>query len=112
MLEQIMIQKLLAHHAVIDSVIVSDAEISSGVERNIAYLKQQLGSIKKVYEMYGFDDEDDLRKELTRIERENTLIRSEKQNVVSDVKVTPEEVRVYFKSLEENGNLPEFGAGN
>ena len=110
MLEQIMIQKLLAHHAVIDSVIVSDAEISSGVERNIAYLKQQLGSIKKVYEMYGFDDEDDLRKELTRIERENTLIRSEKQNVVSDVKVTPEEVRVYFKSLEENGNLPEFGA--
>ena len=54
MLEQIMLQKLLAHHAVVDSVIVSDAEIESGVERNIAYLKQQLGSIEKVYKMYGF----------------------------------------------------------
>lgn len=110
MLEQIMINKLLAHHAVVDSVVVSDAEIESGVERNIAYLKQQLGSIEKVYKLYGFDDEDDLRKELLRIERENSLIRGEKQNVISDVKVTPEEVRVYFKSLEESGNLPEFGA--
>ena len=110
MLEQIMLQKLLAHHAVVDSVIVSDAEIESGVERNIAYLKQQLGSIEKVYKMYGFDDENDLRKELLRIERENTLIQREKQNVVSDVNVTPEEVRVYFRSLESQNNLPEFGA--
>jgi len=110
MLEQIMIQKLLAHHAVIDSVVVSDAEVASGVERNIAYLTQQLGSIEKVYTMYGFDDEADLRKELMKIERENTLIRSEKQNVVSEVNVTPEEVRVYFRSLESQNNLPEFGA--
>tara|TARA_B100000809_G_scaffold144339_1_gene141936 strand:+ start:26670 stop:28058 length:1389 start_codon:yes stop_codon:yes gene_type:complete len=110
MLEQIMIQKLLAHHAVVDSVVVSDAEITSGVERNIAYLTQQLGSIEKVYNMYGFEDEDDLRKELMKIERENTLIRSEKQNVVSEVTVTPEEVRVYFRSLESQDNLPEFGA--
>lgn len=110
MLEQIMIQKLLAHHAVIDSVVVSDAEVESGVERNIAYLKQQLGSIEKVYNLYDFDDEDDLRRELIRIERENTLIRNEKQNVMSEVTVTPEEVRVYFRSLESKGNLPEFGA--
>ncbi|MEI6866451.1 peptidylprolyl isomerase [Flavicella sp.] len=110
MLERIMLQKLLAHHAVVDSVVVSDAEIESGVERNIAYLKQQLGSIEKVYEMYGFDDEDDLRKELLRIERENTLIQREKQNIVSEITVTPEEVRVYFRSLDSQNNLPEFGA--
>jgi peptidyl-prolyl cis-trans isomerase SurA len=110
MLEQIMLQKLLAHHAVVDSVIVADVEIESGVERNIAYLKQQLGSIEKVYKMYGFDDENDLRKELLKIERENTLIQREKENVVSEVTVTPEEVRVYFRSLESQKNLPEFGA--
>jgi peptidyl-prolyl cis-trans isomerase SurA len=109
MLEQIMIQKLLAHHAVVDSVIVSDAEVEAGAERNIAYFKQQMGTMEKVVEMYGFDDEDDLRKELIRIERENSLIRQEKQNVLDEVAVTPEEVRVYFKSLEKEGNLPEFG---
>lgn len=110
MLEQIMLQKLLAHHAVIDSVLVSEVEVESGVERNIAYLKQQLGSIEKVYTMYGFDDEDDLRKELLKIEKENMLIQREKQSVVSEVTVTPEEVRVYFRSLESQNNLPEFGA--
>ena len=110
MLEQIMLKKLLAHHAVIDSVVISDAEIESGVDRNIAYLTQQLGSLEKAYTMYGFDDEDDLRKELLKIERENALVRSEKQNVIAEVNVTPEEVRVYYRSLESTGNLPEFGA--
>ena len=108
-LEQIMLQKLLAHHAVVDSVVVSDAEVEAGAERSLEYFKQQLGSMEKVVEMYGFDDEDDLRKELVRIERENTLIRMEKQNLLSEVAVTPEEVRLYFKSLEDAGNLPEFG---
>ncbi len=110
MLEQIMLQKLLAHHAVIDSVVISDAEVESGVERNIEYLKQQLGSIEKVYQLYGFDDELDLRKELIRIQRENMLTAREKENVVLGVTVTPEEVRLYFRSLESQNNLPEFGA--
>ncbi|WP_139959146.1 peptidylprolyl isomerase [Flavicella sediminum] len=109
MLEEIMLIKLLAHHAVVDSVVVSDAEIESNVERNIGYFTQQLGSIEKVVDLYGFDDEDDLRKELSKIEKESALVRGEKENTLKDVEVTPEEVRVYFKSLEASENLPEFG---
>ena len=109
MLEEIMLQKLLAHHAVVDSVVVSDAEIESSVDRNIAYFKQQLGSMEKVIDLYGFDDEVDLRKELSKIERESSLIRSQKQSIVKNISTTPEEVRLYFKSLEDKGNLPEFG---
>ena len=63
-LEEIMTQKLLAHHAVIDSVEVSEDEIQSEVERTISYFSQQLGSMEKVLAMYGFNDEDDLRNEL------------------------------------------------
>lgn len=109
MLEEIMVQKLLAHQAVVDSVVVSDAEISASVDRSIAYFEQQLGSMEKVVQLYGFNDEDDLRKELSRIEKETTLIRKEKQSIVEEVRVTPEEVRVYFRSLESEGALPEFG---
>lgn len=47
MLEQIMIQKLLAHHAVVDSVIVSDVEVESSAERNLSYFKQQIGRDRK-----------------------------------------------------------------
>ena len=40
MLEELMQQKLLAHHAVVDSVTVSDVEISSRVERSIQFFTQ------------------------------------------------------------------------
>ena len=61
MLEQLMLQKLLAHHAVVDSIIVSDAEVNDQVERNIQFFSQEYGSIEKVVEAYGFNDIEDLK---------------------------------------------------
>lgn len=109
-LEEIMTQKLIAHHAVIDSIIVSDAEVNEEVERNIAYFTQQLGSIDKVVAMYGFNDEEDLRKELSGIQKEQILIKKETASITENIDVTPEEVRTYFKNLEVDNNLPEFSA--
>lgn len=108
-MEDIMSQKLLAHHAVIDSVIVSDMEIASGVERTLAHFKSQLGTMDKVVELYGFDDLEDLRGELTRIQRENALIARERESIVADVVVTPEEIRFFYKDLKDKGDLPSFG---
>jgi peptidyl-prolyl cis-trans isomerase SurA len=48
MLEELMQQKLMSHHAVIDSITVADEEISSRVDRSIQYFTQQYGSIEKV----------------------------------------------------------------
>jgi len=109
-LEEIMTQKLIAHHAVIDSIEISDAEINEEVERNISYFTQQLGSMEKVVKMYGFNDEEDLRKELFGIQREQILIRKESASITENIDVTPEEVRTYFKNLEVDNNLPEFSA--
>lgn len=108
-MEDVMSQKLLAHQAVIDSVIVSDAEVDSGVERTLAHFKSQVGNMDKVVELYGFDDLEDLRTELTRIEKENLLIQRERGSVVQDVTVTPEEVRFFYNDLKEKGDLPSFG---
>ena len=108
-IEDIMSQKLLAHQAVIDSVVVSDAEVVSGVERTLAHFKSQIGDMDKVVALYGFDDLDDLRAELRRIERENLLITKERQNIVSEIVVTPEEIRYFYKDLREKGDLPNFG---
>ncbi len=110
MLEQIMNRKLLSHHAVVDSIVVTEAEVNTQVERKIAYFLQQLGSEKKLYEFYGFNDMADLRKEFIEIEKEASLIQKMQQKLTDDVDVTPEEVRNYYKSLEKEGNLPEIGA--
>jgi len=110
MLEELMLQKLIAHHAVVDSIVASDAEVNGEVERNVAYFTQQLGTIEKVVDMYGFNDEEDLRKELFEIQKEQILIRLERASITEKVDVTPEEVRTYFKNLEKENSLPEFSA--
>lgn len=111
MLEEIMIQKLLSHHAVIDSIVVEDSEVAQEVDRTIGSFAQQFGgSIEKVVEFYGFNDEDDLRKELSEIQREQFLIQREREGIVADVDVTPDEVRTYYNNLKDADLLPEFGA--
>ncbi|MFY0629694.1 MAG: peptidylprolyl isomerase [Flavobacteriaceae bacterium] len=110
MLEKLMLQKLLAHHAVVDSIVVSDAEVNGQVERNIQYFAQEYGSVDKVAEKYGFNDLEDLKKELFTIERENSLIRKEQMSLTENIDVTPEEVRIYYNGLKEKGELPEFPA--
>ncbi len=110
MLEEIMIQKLLSHHAVIDSIVVSESEIKEQVDRVLGSFTQQLGSMEKVIELYGFNDEDDLRKELSTVQKDQMLIQRERSSIVENIEVTPDEVRTYFNNLKDEGNLPELGA--
>lgn len=110
MLEELMQQKLLAHHAVIDSVVVSDDQINSRVDQSIQFFTQQYGSIDKVIQAYGFNDLDDLKKELKVVQTENALIEGEQQKITEKITVTPEEIRLYYNGLKEKNELPEFQA--
>lgn len=110
MLEQIMNRKLLAHHAVIDSVLVNEAEVSAQVQRKTDYFTQQLGSVEKMLELYGFENVKDLKDELHRVEKESLLIQKMQQKLTADIDITPEEVKRYFNSLKDENNLPEIGA--
>lgn len=107
-MEQVMQQKLLAHHAEIDSLEVSKESVLPNVNKKIEYFKQQVGGEDKMLALYGFDNLDDLKEELVRIEVEQGLIGKMQSKITSDVSVTPEEVRNYFNSLKATDNLPEF----
>lgn len=110
MLEELMLQKLIAHHAVIDSVTVSDAEVSSNVENSINFFVKEFGSEEKVVQVYGFNDIEDLKKELYNVQKENLLIQKEQAKITEKIDVTPEEVRLYYNGLKEKNELPEISA--
>jgi peptidyl-prolyl cis-trans isomerase SurA len=110
MLERIMNRKLLAHHAVIDSVMVNEGEIQQQVQRKTDYFTQQLGSPEKMLELYGFENMKELKDELYRVEKEGLLIQKMQQKLTDDIDITPEEVKRYYNSLKEEDNLPEIGA--
>jgi len=108
MLEQLMLQKLLSHHAVVDSVLVTDTEVNTAVDRNIAYFTKEFGSVENMVKKYGFNDLEDFRKELYTIEKENALVGKEQAKINEGIDITPEEVRIYYNGLKEKNELPEF----
>nr|WP_299764963.1 peptidylprolyl isomerase [uncultured Dokdonia sp.] len=100
--------KLLAHHAIQDSIVVNDAQIDSEVDQIIDRFAQQLGSIQKVIEYYKKDNIAELRAELFSIRRDIRLSESMNEKIISSVDVTPDEVKSFFESIPKD-ELPTFG---
>jgi peptidyl-prolyl cis-trans isomerase SurA len=51
--EQLMLQKLLLHQAELDSIEVSEADITANIDRRLAYYVQMLGSVEAFEAQYG-----------------------------------------------------------
>ncbi|MDA9648758.1 peptidylprolyl isomerase, partial [Flavobacteriaceae bacterium] len=100
--------KLYAHHAIQDSLEFSVEEIYSSVDQIIDNFTQQLGSIEKVLEFYNKEDESTFRQEIFEINKIQKLSSIMQSQIVEDVEVTPEEVRIFFESIPKN-ELPTFG---
>ena len=105
---RLMENKLYAHHAIQDSIIVSDAEINANIDQQLAYMTQQVGSLEKVLEFYKKDNEAEFRAELFEINKQNRLASEMQRKIVEAVEITPEEVRAFFTSIPED-ERPVFG---
>lgn len=105
---RLMENKLYAHHAIQDSIVVSDAEINAEIDQQLAYMTQQVGSMEKVLEFYKKDNEAEFRAELFEINRQNKLAAQMQRKIVDAVEITPEEVREFFKNIPED-ERPVFG---
>ncbi|MGB0376547.1 MAG: peptidylprolyl isomerase [Flavobacteriaceae bacterium] len=108
LLGKLMEEKLYAHHAVQDSLEISDAEIQDYVEQTIDYFIQQVGSMDKVLEFYNQPDEESFRSELFEINKTQRLSQMMQAQVIEKVEVTPEEVREFFEKIPLS-ELPTFG---
>ncbi|MFO7720006.1 MAG: peptidylprolyl isomerase [Gillisia sp.] len=100
--------KLYAHHAIQDSIIVSNAEITNMVDQQISQMVGQIGSMEKVLNFYKRDTEDDFKKELFDINKQRELSSKMQQKIVEGVEITPDEVRDYFENIPEE-ERPFFG---
>nr|WP_183475882.1 peptidylprolyl isomerase [Mesonia hippocampi] len=106
---RMMENKLYAHHGKLDTtIVVSDLQIGSQVDQQIAHMKEQLGSVDKMLEFYRKDTEQELRETLIEINKERVLTSNMQEKVVSEVEVTPEEVRLFFDNIPAD-ERPTFG---
>lgn len=100
--------KLYAHHAIQDSIVVPEAEINGTVDQKIGYMAQELGSMEKVLEFYQKDSEVEFRTELYTIIKENLLATKMQRTIVEAVEITPEEVREFYSNIAPE-DRPLFG---
>jgi len=109
MLGKLLEDKLYAHQAIQDSIIVSDAEVRSMMEERLNYMMQQVGDINKVVAYYKKNSVEEFKTYFSDILKEQKLASEMQKKIVDGVEITPEEVRNFFKKIPKD-ELPTFGA--
>ena len=96
--EELAVQKLFLHQAEIDSMEVSEQEVIQKVEQQTAWLIEQIGSKEKMEEYYN-KTSTQIREMLRENIRNGLIVQQMQRELVGDIKLTPAEVRNYFKNL-------------
>ncbi|WP_291865753.1 peptidylprolyl isomerase [Maribacter sp.] len=109
LLGKLMEDRLYAHQAVQDSILVSDDEVNATGDRQLQSLVQQIGSMEKVLKYYKKESEANFREELYKINKLRMLSEKMQNSIVSGIEITPEEVRQFFNKIPED-ERPVFGA--
>ena len=102
--EQLALQKLFLHQAVIDSIDVTDADVNQYVEQDFNERVLVAGSKEKLEEYMKMSSLQ-IREELFEQWKNKLTVMRMREKLTSDVKVTPAEVRRYFKDMPED-SLP------
>lgn len=109
LLGKLMEDRLYAHQAVQDSLLVSDDQVNAQSDRQIQQLVSQVGSMEKVLKFYKKSDVESFREELFEINKLRMLSEKMQTKIVEELEVTPEEVRQFFYKIPED-ERPVFGA--
>lgn len=99
--EQIAVQKLYLNQAAIDSIEVTEAEITQGIEQQIEYMVSVIGSREKLEE-YHKKTMSQIRAELRESYRDRQMVQEMQRHLVKDITVTPADVRRYFADLPQD----------
>lgn len=99
--EQMAVQKLFLHQAAIDSIEVTETEITQGIDDQINHWVQLIGSQEKLEE-YRKQTIQQMREEMHDEFKNSKLVQKMREKLVEDISVTPAEVRNYFKNLSED----------
>ena len=102
--EQLAVQKLFLTQAAIDSIEVSEADVLDMANEQLEYMVEMAGSEQKLEEYRGMSLKQ-IRQEIIKYLIENEKIKGAKNKIIGDKKISPAEVRRYFKDMPSD-SLP------
>jgi peptidyl-prolyl cis-trans isomerase SurA len=101
LLEQALGLKALVLQAEIDSIPVSQEDVDADIDNKIRYFVNQYGSKEAVEQIAGkslFQLKEDFKQTFM----EQKLAQGERDKIVSDIKITPKEVELYYDSIPKD----------
>ena len=99
--EELAIQKLYLHQAVLDSIEVSESEVLQRVEMMTNQYIQMIGSKEKMEEYFN-KTATQIREAMRENVKNGLKVQKMQQKLIGDIKITPAEVRRYFKDLPQD----------
>lgn len=105
-LEQLVVNKMLVAKSVIDSVLVSDLEVQNNLSRRMEYMVSQVGSEEEIEKYYG-KSLNQIEEELFESIKEQLVIQKMQQEITSDLKVSPADVKKFYSRIPAD-SLPFF----
>lgn len=109
LLGKLLEDRLYAHHAVQDSLVVTDEEVRSFMDEQLGVMVEQLGSIDKVVKYYNKKNVDDFKNYFFDIIKMNKLVQAMNKKIVDDIEITPEEVKNFFNKIPKD-EIPTIGS--
>jgi peptidyl-prolyl cis-trans isomerase SurA len=91
MIRELLLEKLLIHHAAIDSVIIAEEEIDENINRRIDQLVGQIGTERRLEEYYGKSILE-IKEEMRPLMRNQMTAQRMQMTITETIEVTPKEV--------------------
>ncbi len=107
-IENLLMQNLLLHHAEVDSLEVTEGMVESELDRRLRYYIMQFGDRAKFEEFYKKTVEE-FKEEFRPIIRDQLLQQRMEQEITGSVGITPSEVKRYFINIPKD-SLPNIEA--
>lgn len=107
-LDQLLLNKLLLHQAILDSVEVSEAQVEEKLDRNMEFYIKQIGSQEKLEQYYG-KTVLELKDEYRPLIREQLQVQGMQQKITKDIAASPADVKAFFSAIPSD-SLPYINA--
>jgi peptidyl-prolyl cis-trans isomerase SurA len=99
MLGKLLEDKLYAHQAIQDSIVVKDEEVKEKMNQQIDYMVEQLKSMDNVVKYFKKNNEDEFKTELFEVLKQQKLASEMQKKIIDPIQITPEETRNFFKKI-------------
>ncbi len=102
-------QKLIVHHAKLDSVIISPEELDNNLDFRISQVLRQMNGDEEFFEQYYGMTVETMRGNLREDLEQQLLAERMQQTLLNEVTITPKEVKDFFYSIPAD-SLPYLNA--